>query len=236
LAEMKHVFINGFSAAADNSAVVCPVVRTRDKVQYSDHLKRLSGVAKRVHIDVGDGTLMHARLAPIRHVWWPEGMQADIHLVAADPLRYIDDLLKLEPQMIIVQAEAGGNFLEFADKAHKKGVAVGVALKPETPAQLIEPAIKSIDHALILSGYFSDTSGHANTHLLTKVLYLRRLRSGLEIGWEGGITSDNMATLVAAGVNVLNVVGTIQRSANPQATYERLEATVKALPSRHKRL
>jgi Pentose-5-phosphate-3-epimerase len=216
--------------------VVCPVIRTRDKVHFSDHMKRLAGVAKRIHIDIGDGTFMHAKLVPIRGLWWPEDTQVDIHLMTTDPFRYVDDLLKLEPQMIIVQAEAGGNFLEFAERAHKKGVAVGVALKPETPVALIEPAIKSIDHVLILSGHFSDISGHANTHLLTKVLHLKQLRSGLEIGWEGGVTADNIATLAASGVHVLNVIGSIQRSTDPRATYERLEEAAKALPSSHKRL
>ena len=236
MTKMKRVFINGFSVAADNSVAVCPVIRARDKVYFNDHMKRLSGVAKRIHIDIGDGTLMHAKLVSTRGLWWPEETQVDIHVLSADPLRYIDDLFKLEPQMIIVQAESNGNFLDFAEKAHSRGVAVGVAIKPETPVELIESAITSIDHVLILSGHFSDTSGHANTHLLTKVLRLKQLRSGLEIGWEGGITMDNMATLVAGGVNVLNIVGTIQRSVDPRATYERLEAAAKALPSRHKRL
>jgi ribulose-phosphate 3-epimerase len=236
LTKMKHVFINGFSAAADNSTVICPAVMAHDKDQYRDHINRLAGVAKRVHIDVGDGTLMHARLLPAKDVWWPDDMQADIHLMTIDPLRYVDDLLKLEPQMVIVQAEANGNFLDFADKAHRKGVAVGVALKPETPVSLIQPALRAIDHVLIFSGYFSHISGHANTHLLTKVLHLKQLRPGLEIGWEGGVNSENAAILAASGVNVLNISGHIQRAANPRAAYEQLEAAVKALPSSHKRL
>lgn len=199
-------------------------------------MERLAGFVTRVHIDVGDGTLMHARLVSAKDIWWPAGMQADVHLMSVEPLRYVDDLLKLEPQMIIVQAEANGNFLELADRAHRKGVAVGVALKPETPVHLIQPALRSIDHVLIFSGHFSHVSGHANTHLLTKVLHLKQLRPGLEIGWEGGVNSDNAATLAAGGVNVLNIGGIIQRAPDPRAAYERLEIAAQALPSRHKRL
>jgi pentose-5-phosphate-3-epimerase len=43
-----------------------------------------------------------------------------------------------------------------------------------------------------------------------------------EIGWDGGINDHNAQQLVAAGVDVLNVGGFIQKSDDPAGAYEKL--------------
>ena len=48
-----------------------------------------------------------------------------------------------------------------------------------------------------------------------------------EIGWDGGITADNAAVLVTAGVRVLNVGGYIQKADDPQAAYAKLKVAIK---------
>jgi ribulose-phosphate 3-epimerase len=141
-----------------------------------------------------------------------------------EPFRHAKALLQLRPQLIVVHAEADGDFIAFAEKAHEVGVEVGVALKPETMPQAIEPALPWIDHVLIFSGHLGHFGGQANTHLLTKVLYLHRQKPQLEIGWDGGINNQNAHVLAAGGVEVLNVGGFIQHAANPAGAYNQLKA------------
>jgi ribulose-phosphate 3-epimerase len=178
----------------------------------------------------------HVTLAPIKDIWWPDDVEADIHVMYKEPLRHIKELLELEPRLIIVHAEADGNFLEFAKVARENDIAVGVALRPHTPVTDIEAALAEIDHVLILSGYLGNLGGYANTHLLTKVLRLKQLRPTLEIGWEGGINDKNITTLAAGGVDVFNVGSFIQHAGNAHAAYEKLEDISQSLPSKHKQL
>jgi ribulose-phosphate 3-epimerase len=125
--------------------------------------------------------------------------------------------------LINVHAEASGDFIEFAEKAHDAGVRVGVALKPETSVSAIATALEVIDHVLVFSGNLGHFGGQADTHLLTKVLRLKRLKRSLEVGWDGGINNQNVAVLAASGVDVLNAGGYIQHAENPENAYDTLD-------------
>lgn len=207
-------------------ATVCPTILASHASEYREQMERVAGFARRVHIDLADGHFARTKTVPINEVWWPAGMQADLHVMYKEPFQHAKALLHLKPQLIIVHAEAEGDFLAFADAAHDHGIAVGVALNPETMPQVIEPALEWIDYVLIFSGHLGHFGGEANTHLLTKVLYLKRQKPSLEIGWDGGINNKNVAVLAAGGVDVLNTGGFIQHAADPQAAYERLAAAI----------
>ncbi|HEV7455125.1 MAG TPA: hypothetical protein VGO07_07750 [Candidatus Saccharimonadales bacterium] len=203
-------------------AIICPTVTATTPHEYREQMERIAPFAVRVHVDVADGIFTPVKLTPIEHVWWPGGVQADIHVMYKDPFKHAKALLKLKPQLIIVHAEADGDFVAFADLAHSEGVAVGVALKPSTQVAAIAPALDIIDHVLIFSGNLGHFGGQADTHLLTKVLRLKRLKPSLEIGWDGGINNHNAATLAAGGVDVLNTGGYIHHAADPAEAYEKL--------------
>jgi ribulose-phosphate 3-epimerase len=214
------------------TATICPTVTAQNPTEYRRQMETVAGFATRVHIDVADGMFTHVKLTPIDQVWWPGGVRADIHVMYKEPFRYAKLLLGLRPQLIIVHAEAEGNFLAFAELAHRQGVEVGVALKPETSPNLIRPALAFIDHVLIFSGNLGHFGGQANTHLLGKVLQLKQLKPQIEIGWDGGVNNTNAATLAAGGVDVLNTGGFIQHAANPAGAYEQLRAMVGRLPGK----
>lgn len=211
------------------SSTICPTVTARTTEEYKQQMEQVAGFAKRVHIDIADGIFAPAKLTPIDHIWWPGGMKADIHVMYKEPFRHTRALLNLKPQLIIVHAEADGDFFHFADKLHEEGVAVGVALLPHTTVKHIEPALELIDHVLVFSGHLGYFGGKANTHLLTKVLHLKQLKPSLEIGWDGGINNRNAQVLAAGGVDVLNTGGYIHHANDPEAAYRHLQALVKTV-------
>ncbi len=217
-------------------AVICPTVLAGEAGEFQEQMERIAGFAARVHIDLADGHFTSTRTVPFADVWWPHGIHADLHVMYKEPFRHTKALLHLNPRLIIVHAEAEGDFMRFADEVHAAGIAVGVALKPTTPIGVIEPALDVIDHVLIFSGPLGHFGGEANTHLLTKALQLKRLKPSLEIGWDGGVNNKNVATLAAGGVDVLNAGGFIQHAANPQMAYELLEREVRTLPTRRRRV
>ncbi len=210
------------------AAIICPTVLAQSSEEYQQQMERIAQFAQRVHIDLADGHFARTLTVPIKEAWWPAGMQADLHVMYKQPFRHTKDLIELRPELVIVHAEAEGDFFAFADKLHSEGIAVGVALNPQTLPHAIEPALDDIDHVLIFSGNLGHFGGKADTHLLTKVLRLRYLKPTLEIGWDGGINEKNAATLAAGGVDVLNTGGFIQHAANPAGAYHALVEKVRS--------
>ncbi len=201
---------------------VCPTVTARNAHEYREQMERVAPFATRVHIDLADGVFTPVRLSPLKEVWWPHGVRADLHVMFQKPFDFIKEYIRLAPKLVVVHAEAEGQFVAFAKAMHDHNIKVGVALKPHTQVEAIKGALDMIDHVLVFSGNLGHFGGQANTHLLTKVLLLRKLKPSLEIGWDGGINNQNANVLAAGGVNVLNVGGFIHHARDPRTAYEAL--------------
>lgn len=205
---------------------ITPTVTARDPNEYHRQINRLVPFAARIHIDVADGIFTPVKLTPVDQVWWPGGVRADLHVMYQKPFAHYKTYLSLSPQMVVVHAEAEGQFVPFAELMHRHGIEVGVALKAETPVELIRPALNWIDHVLIFSGNLGHFGGQADLALLDKVHLLKKLKPQLEIGWDGGINISNAQALVRGGVDVLNVGGYIQHAADPRVAYGSLMRSI----------
>lgn len=205
---------------------ICPTVTARSSDEYREQMERLAPFAERVHIDVADGIFTPVKLSSLQHVWWPHGIHADLHVMFQRPFEHVKEYIKLGPKLVIVHAEAEGQFFPFAQELAKHNIKVGIALKPHTEVEKIKSVLEWLDHVLVFSGNLGHFGGTANTHLLTKVLLLRQLKPSIEIGWDGGINATNANLLAAGGVNLLNVGGFIHHAANPKEAYEQLKRAV----------
>jgi ribulose-phosphate 3-epimerase len=209
------------------AATICPTVTAATPHIFRDQMERVAQFATRVHIDLSDGTLAPNKLIDLDKIWWPGGVRADLHVMLARPFEHVELYRALGPQMVIVHAEAKGDFGAFADILHHHGMETGIALLPDTDVETIVPGLDIIDHVMVFSGKLGYFGGKADLALLSKVKRLRELKPSIEIGWDGGISEDNARALAEGGVDVLNVGGFIHRSPDPEAAYETLAHVVK---------
>jgi ribulose-phosphate 3-epimerase len=211
------------------SATITPTVLASNTDDFERQISRISQFATRVHIDLADGQFAPTKTIAAADTWWPGGMRADLHVMYQRPFEHAPLFLSLKPQLVIVHAEADGDFIAFSELMHHHGVEVGVALKAETSPELIQPALDMIDHVLVFSGNLGHFGGQADLRLIDKVKQLRRLKPTLEIGWDGGINAQNVQGLAMHGVDVLNVGGYIQHAHDPAMAYHGLQRLVTAL-------
>jgi ribulose-phosphate 3-epimerase len=204
-------------------AVICPAILADTEENYHKEMERIASFAERIQIDLTDGEFAKSPTIKPEQAWWPVGIKADYHLMYNNPLPAAKIVLEHKPNMIIVHAEATGNFNEVVDFCKNLGVLVGVALLAKTPAETIFPALGNIDHVLIFSGDLGHYGGQADLGLLDKVKALKAQKPNLEIGWDGGIGDQNVSQLVTGGVDVLDVGGFIQNAENSQKAFQTLK-------------
>jgi ribulose-phosphate 3-epimerase len=207
---------------------ICPAVTAATPDEFRRQIERATSVAVRLHLDVSDGELTPSRLIEIEELWWPGNAQADIHVMYRRPFEHAALLLNLRPQLIIVHAEAEGDFISFAKKAHSQGVEVGVAIQQDTQPEVLLPAMEYIDHVLIFSGKLGYFGGEVDLSLLDKARRLRAMKPQIEIGWDGGVKPDNIRQLAEGGIDVLNSGGFFQQSADAHEAYESLTEALNA--------
>lgn len=208
---------------ATKKPIICPAILAADKDSYRKQIQNVAHFAHRIQIDLTDGAFAPHKTIQPEEAWWPVGFLADFHLMYKNPLIAIQKVLHHKPHLIIVHAEAEGDFNQVADFCRNHSVKLGVALLPRTAPEKIFSALGDIGHVLIFSGDLGSFGGQADLSLLEKVKQLKQQKPNIEVGWDGGINDQNVSELVFGGVDVLNVGGFIQNSHDPQRAYRALE-------------
>ncbi len=207
-------------------AVICPTVTTNDPHIYRQQIEKIIPFAGRIHLDIADGVLAPVELMPVDKLWLPDGIVCDIHVMYQNPSAVIVQLINLKPNLVVLHAEADGDFFALAATLHAADIKVGLALLAETEVSTIKPVLDVLDHVLVFSGNLGHFGGHVDLSLIGKVSELKELKPELEIGWDGGINDENARALVSSGVDVLNVGGFIQKSTHPENAYATLIAAI----------
>lgn len=210
-------------------AVICPTITAFDPHEYREQMERAARLDKRVriHIDLMDGEFAPTKSPELEGVWWPHHVTADIHLMYKRPMEHLEALIRLKPHMVIIHNEADVHHMHFAAELHKHGIKTGLALLADTPEEWAEQIMHSFDHLLIFSGHLGYHGGAADLGLLAKAKKAKAHHPELEISWDGGINAENARALADGGVDVLNVGGFIQKSANPEKAYATLKEALK---------
>jgi ribulose-phosphate 3-epimerase len=131
----------------------------------------------------------------------------DVHLMTTHPLIWIEQFKTLSPQFITIHVEAK-DVEKSIEMIQSYGIGVGLALKPNTPIEVIIPYIHNIDLVLIMTvepGFGGQTFMH---DMLKKVKQLQTLKKDhpFIIQVDGGLTDENIIACEQAGVDVA-VVG-----------------------------
>lgn len=202
---------------------ICPTVMADTTKDYKIQIERVSGFAKRIQVDLSDGKFAPHKTVGPKDAWWPVGIQADIHLMYELPEPVVSQLTQHNPRTIIVHAEAAMDFGRVAAILNENDIRVGMALLPHTALDGIWPQLQRCDHVMIFSGRLGEFGGHADLSLLEKAKQIKSRLPHVEVGWDGGINDQNVARLVAGGVDVLDVGGFLHHSPDPERTYRALQ-------------
>jgi ribulose-phosphate 3-epimerase len=207
-------------------SIICPTVTAFDIAEYNTQIKRLALFADRVHIDLMDGKFAPTTSPGLDEIWWPPVFTVDLHMMYENPENYIEQIILLQPNLVVIHAEAPADHMLFAAKLHQADINAGLAIGPETTVSQVEQILHSFDHLLIYSGHLGRFGGEANLELLNKISEAKAHYPQIEIGWDGGINAANAKHLSESGVEVLNVGGFIQKAENPEAAYNELATTL----------
>jgi ribulose-phosphate 3-epimerase len=203
--------------------VICPSILAKTPDEYHEQINKVASFANRIQIDLTDGHFTPNKTIGPADAWWPVGIKADFHLMYRQPDPAIDVILEHKPHMIIVHAEAEGNFLSIVERLRPLDVKVGLALLPYTSVDSIFQAIDKLDHVLIFSGNLGEYGGHANLDLLNKARTIKHHKPHIEVGWDGGVNNRNISQLSFGGIDVFNVGGFLQDSPNPENDFHALQ-------------
>lgn len=198
---------------------ILPTILATSSEEFQAALVMINEFANQVQIDITDGEFAANRTVGLDHIFWPDSWLVDIHMMVKNPSRYVDKLILMKPRMVIFHAEVEEDLRPTFERLRQAGIMIGLALLrqtvPETKAALISMA----DHVLIFAGTLGQMGGRASLLQVEKIRLIKAIKPSVEIGWDGGANMDNLASIIRAGVNVINVGSAISASSNPKEAY-----------------
>jgi ribulose-phosphate 3-epimerase len=213
-------------------SIICPTVTAEDSREYDRQVRLISKFSPRIHIDLMDGDFAPTISPSLSHVWWPKGVEADIHVMYRRPFDYVDELVRLKPSSVIFHVEADFSWDEFLAAKQRffdNDIKLGIALFANSEVDQSSGLIENTDHVLIFSGNLGHHGGQADLNLLGKVNQIKKWNIESEIGWDGGVNLDNAKLLALGGIDVLNVGSGVHHEKSgltPEDAYDKLMVEV----------
>ena len=205
---------------------IVPAILTDNKQDYRAQVEKINAFTRRVQIDVTDGAFTPVQTLDVTNVWWPKNWQADLHLMVANPSQHLDTVLKLNPDLCILHAEANEDLTPTFQALKDAGIKVGVALLPPTFPGNVKPYIDMADHVLIFAGQLGVQGSPADMMQTEKIPLIRNMKPEVEIGWDGGANMTNVRALAHADLDVINVGAAISQAENPADMFNQLVAEI----------
>ena len=197
--------------ASSSEIKIAPSILSADFSNLGEQVAEAAkGGADMVHIDVMDGQFVPAitlgpQMVDALRPW--TDIPFDLHLMIAEPGRFVADFASAGADVITVHAEACTHLHRTVHQIKDLGKKAGVAISPATPISTIEDLLPDLDQVLIMTvnpgfGGQSFIGGMvAKIERLRSAIDDAGLKAALEV--DGGINLDTAKTAADAGANIL---------------------------------
>lgn len=190
---------------------IAPSILSADFSRLGEEIRAIeAGGADYVHVDVMDGHFVpNITIGPLvveaaRKV---TNLSLDVHLMIENPDRYIPDFAKAGADILTVHQETVPHLHRTVQLIRSLGKKAGVSINPATPVSTLDLILDDLDLVLVMSVNPGFGGQSFIPSCLGKITALRRMiaERGLKVELEvdGGVKTDNIGRIVAAGADVL---------------------------------
>jgi ribulose-phosphate 3-epimerase len=216
---------------------IAPSILSADFARLGEEVRAVAAAgADLVHFDVMDnhyvpnltvGPLVCAALRP--HTRLP----IDVHLMVKPVDRLVPDFAKAGANLISFHPEASEHIDRTIALIREHGCKPGLVLNPATPLAWLDHTLEKLDLVLLMSVNPGFGGQQFIASVLPKITEVRRRidRTGRDIWLEvdGGVKTDNIADIAAAGADTFVAGSAIFGSKDYAATVREMRARLAAV-------
>src|SRR5580658_5262407 len=209
---------------------ILPSILAADFARLGEQVAQLEQAgARMLHVDVMDGhfvpnlTIGPPLVASLRKA---TRLTLDVHLMIEDPDLFAPLFIEAGADQVLVHQEACRNLDRTLHLIREHGGRPGVVINPATPVSALDEVLDLVDSVLVMSVNpgFGGQEFIPNSLKKVRQLAERRRERGLHFAIEidGGITLENVADAIRAGVDWVVAGTSIFHTVNPGAAFEQM--------------
>ena len=210
---------------------ILPSILSADFARLGEDIAKVErGGATMLHVDVMDGHFVpNLTLGPpvVQSIRKITKLTLDVHLMISDPDHFAPIFIEAGADQVSVHFEAATHLDRTLHMIQSHGVKAGIVLNPGTPVSFLEDVIDVTDFVLIMSVNPGFGGQQFIPNSLKKIRELDRIRRERKLNFaieiDGGVSHDNVQTIVQAGCNWLVAGSHIFHSADPTATVKEMQ-------------
>lgn len=210
---------------------ISPSVLACDFSKFGEEIKKVTDAgAEYIHLDVMDGHFVpniSFGIPVVEAARKVTDAVLDVHLMITSPERYIDTFAKAGADIITFHYEATNHPEELIDQIHAAGKLAGISIKPATPTFVLEPLVRKVDMVLVMTVEPGFGGQKLIQNCVDKVREIKRMCTMFEccpeIEVDGGITPDNVQSLINNGANVIVAGSSVFKAEKPELAVKTLK-------------
>ncbi len=209
---------------------ICPSILNANFDDLPGEIEKVASTADLIHLDVMDNIFVpNFTFTPerTREIIQFSALPIDLHLMVAEVDKKVSEYCSQNTVSVTVHFEACQDPLQTLKDIRSLGKRSGLAIKPDTPIEVVQELLQEIDMIVIMTVEPGFGGQSFMSSMMAKVEKARRYleQRGLNDVWlqvDGGISSSTIKIARRAGADTFVAGSAVYGSENPGSMVEEL--------------
>jgi ribulose-phosphate 3-epimerase len=200
---------------------IVPAVLAENYDDFVSRLRQAESFTDYIQIDLMDGIFVPSISFPgekLKDI--KTSIDFEIHLMVKHPAAYMSGIATPNLKKVIFHFESDVKHIDFIEQMKKKGIDIGMAIKPETDIEEFKSIAENVNTLMFLTVDPCCYGNPFKPEVIEKVRKARHIFREKVISADGGVSLENLRLFLEAGVDYVCVGSKIFLGENPAKNYE----------------
>ena len=211
---------------------IVPAILADNTEDFLMRLRQAESFSDYVQVDLMDGIFVPSRSFPeetINDITSP--LAFELHLMVKNPSTFMSRIDNPQLKKVLFHFESDVEHLNFVSQLRQRGIAPGLAVRPETEIEQFSRVADRVDTLLFLTVDPCCYGRPFRPEVLKKIERARHMFKDKTIAADGGVSLDNLKLFLDLGVDYVCIGSRIFLAGKPEANYRVFMKTLGQLES-----